>query len=491
MIHPTPTRTLLTTTFEPLVMQLSGSLARGTRLIEQFVQREPTPQHTMDFERELSQLLREVGRRIMEWALNQLEPKADDEAPSRIEFDNRLYRRRRQSPNAVATLFGPVTLWRRLYEPIRGRCRSIHPLELRLGIEAGLATPALTERVGHCATDHAQADVLAMLQNDHGVKWSCTSLRKVLGSLQTGMVPHREPAQVDQLLKWLEQARASTGRFRPTLSVGRDGIFVPLRHGVWQEGAAATISVLDRQGKRVGTAYLGRMPEPGQGTMSDPLSGLLQAILKQVDSQSLRLVYVTDEGHHPSTYYHQVLKKMVDPRRPWRRLEWIRIVDFYHACEYVQKLADTIFGTGDEAQKWAKEMRHVLKAKADGVSRILKSASALRRRRGLCGEVKVYNKAYGYLKKRTQWMRYHLYKRQKLPLGSGITEAGCKIVFTQRLKRSGMSWTIEGGQVILDLRVIRLSGVWNEVHQRYLASKPMPIVLLESANVPQNKRLAA
>ena len=182
---------------------------------------------------------------------------------------------------------------------------------------------------------------------------------------------------------------------------------------------------------------------------------------------------------------------MVDPRRPWRRLEWIRIVDFYHACEYVQKLADTIFGTGDEAQKGAKEMRHVLKAKADGVSRMLKSASALRRRRGLCGEVKVYHKAYGYLKKRTQWMRYHLYKRQKLPLGSGITEAGCKIVFTQRLKRSGMSWTIEGGQVILDLRVIRLSGVWNEVHQRYLASKPMPIVLLESANVPQNKRLAA
>ena len=43
-------------------------------------------------------------------------------------------------------------------------------------------------------------------------------------------------------------------------------------------------------------------------------------------------------------------------------------------------------------------------------------------------------------------MRYHLYKRQGLPLGSGITEAACKIVFTQRLKRSGMSWTIEGAK---------------------------------------------
>ena len=43
MIHPTPTQTLLTTTFEPLVMQLSSSLARGARIINQFVQAAPTP----------------------------------------------------------------------------------------------------------------------------------------------------------------------------------------------------------------------------------------------------------------------------------------------------------------------------------------------------------------------------------------------------------------------------------------------------------------
>ena len=57
MIHPTPTKTLLTTTFEPLVMQLSGLLARGTRLINEFIQTEPTPQRTMTFELELVDLL--------------------------------------------------------------------------------------------------------------------------------------------------------------------------------------------------------------------------------------------------------------------------------------------------------------------------------------------------------------------------------------------------------------------------------------------------
>ena len=491
MIHPTPIKTLLTTTLESLVMQLSGLLARGTRLIDQFVQAEPTPQTTMAFERELSALLREVGRRIMAWTLNRLEPEADEEAPARVEFEGRLYRRRRQYPHAMATLFGPVTLRRRLYEPLGRRGRSIHPLELRLGLEAGLATPALAERVGYWSADHTQQEVLEMLQRDHGVTWSCTSLRKVLGTLRAGIAPHREDAQVDQVVSWIEQARASKGRVRPTLSVGRDGIFVPLRGGVAQEGATATVSVLDRQGKRVGTVYLGQMPESGQGTITDQLSDLLKAILTQVDSQNLRLAYVSDEGHHPSTYYHQSLKKMVDPRRPWRQLEWIRIVDFYHASQYVQQLADTIFGTGDEAQQWAKAMRHVLKTKADGVSRVLKSASALRRSRGLGGPVKLYEKAYRYIKRRTQWMRYHLYKRQKLPLGSGITEAACKIVFTQRLKRSGMSWTIEGGQVILDLRVIRLSHVWDEVHRRYLASKPLPVTCVDTDKAAQHQPLAA
>jgi hypothetical protein len=491
MIHPTPTKTLLTTTFESLVMQLSGLLARGTRLIDQFVQAEPTPTTTMAFERELSALLCEVGRRIMAWTLNRLEPEADADAPSRVAFEGRLYRRRRKHPHVVGTLFGSVTLWRRLYEPLGRRGRALHPLELRLGLEAGLATPALAECIGYWSTDHTQQEVLEMVQRDHGVKWSCASLRKVVGALRAGMAPHREDAQVDQVVNWVEQARDSKGRFRPTLSVGRDGIFVPLRGGVAQEGATATVSVLDRRGKRMGTVYLGQMPQSGQGTITDQLSDLLKAILTQVDSQSLRLVYVSDEGHHPSTYYHEVLNKMVDPRRPWRQLEWRRIVDFYHACQYVQQLADTIFGAGVEAQNWAKAMRHVLKTKADGVSRVLKSASALRRSRGLFGQAKLYHKAYRYLKRRSAWMKYALYRRQKLPIGSGITEAACKVVFTQRLKRSGMSWTIQGGQVILDLRVIKLSRVWEDVHRRYLASKPMPVVQPEAAKGPQDRQLAA
>src|SRR5215510_16505639 len=171
----------------------------------------------MTFERDLRLLLRDVGRRIMAWVLNRLEPKTDEETPPRVQFEGHLYRRRLKHPHALATLFGPVAVWRRLYEPLKREGRSIHPLELRLGIEAGLATPALAERVGRWSTDHPQNEVREIVERDHGVSWSCTSLRKLLGCLQVGMAPQREEARVTQVLRWIEQARASTGRFRPTL----------------------------------------------------------------------------------------------------------------------------------------------------------------------------------------------------------------------------------------------------------------------------------
>ena len=137
MVHTTPTKVLLTTTLRPLVVQLSGSLAQGVRMIDQYLREEPTPQQMATFEKALSALLREVGRRIMAWVLNHVEPEHPTEAPARVHFAGRVYRRRAKHRRAVATLFGPVNVWRRLYEPLERGVHAIHPLELQVGVEAG------------------------------------------------------------------------------------------------------------------------------------------------------------------------------------------------------------------------------------------------------------------------------------------------------------------------------------------------------------------
>jgi hypothetical protein len=92
MVHTTPTKVLLTTTLRPLVMQLSGSLAQGVRLLDQYRNEEPTPQKMATFEGALSALLREVGRRIMAWVLNHVEPEHTEEAPARVQFEGRVSR---------------------------------------------------------------------------------------------------------------------------------------------------------------------------------------------------------------------------------------------------------------------------------------------------------------------------------------------------------------------------------------------------------------
>ncbi len=57
---------------------------------------------------------------------------------------------------------------------------------------------------------------------------------------------------------------------------------------------------------------------------------------------------------------------------------------------------------------------------------------------------------------------------QHLPIVSGITEAACKTIFSQRLKLSEMCWSKAGAQIILDLRVVLLSGIWDDVYRDVL-----------------------
>ena len=87
---------------------------------------------------------------------------------------------------------------------------------------------------------------------------------------------------------------------------------------------------------------------------------------------------------------------------------------------------------------------------------------------------KQYHKAYDYLRKRIRFLDYCEYRRNHLPIGSGVTEAACKTVFTQRLKQSGMTWSLEGGQWIVDLRVIQ--------SERHLASSVSSIFASEESS---------
>jgi hypothetical protein len=43
-------------------------------------------------------------------------------------------------------------------------------------------------------------------------------------------------------------------------------------------------------------------------------------------------------------------------------------------------------------------------------------------------------------------------------MGSGVVEAGCRTVIGERLKQSGMRWSVRGANAIMALRCCILSG---------------------------------
>ena len=78
--------------------------------------------------------------------------------------------------------------------------------------------------------------------------------------------------------------------------------------------------------------------------------------------------------------------------------------------------------------------------------RFCQAAAALRHTRGLPGHAKVSEPDEACLTNRRRWLRDPSSRQPQLPMGSGITEAACKIGGAPRRKRSGMAWTQAGGQ---------------------------------------------
>lgn len=450
-------------------------VARLLQQVEAFRQQPVSPAATLQFEQQLQDTLRDLGRQVTQWTYNHLEPADCHALTKHVRCAAILYTRlNRKTPQQAWTRFGPVRLWRVGYRPTdKSGEPTLFPLALGLGLVQG-ATPALAERAAQLlgAGGMTQQRVLTQLRHEHGVAWGVKKLRQVTETVAQAVVEQQHDTQVERVLALLQQASAGTGTHKPVLSVGRDGITLGVRGrggSIFEVATTGTVSVLDRRGRRLGTVYLAYTPEPGQGRMSQALTRLLQAVLDRWDGPLPRLCYVTDAGDNETTYYARVLRRMRHPRTGVK-LEWIRVVDYYHASERLWTLAEQLFGKGQRAVGWVRKMQKWLK-KPGGVNRVLHSAAAFRKRYGLRGKrAAEFRKAYRYLRKRMRYLRYADYRRWGVPLGSGVTEAGCKTVYTQRLKLSGMRWQKAGAQLILNLRVLQLSGVWDAAYARVLAN---------------------
>lgn len=135
-----------------------------------------------------------------------------------------------------------------------------------------------------------------------------------------------------------------------------------------------------------------------------------------------------------------------------------QIVDLYHAREHYWTVAKACFKSKDEQNKWAEDRR--LELSGSNVEDVIKAIATLAFLPGYDKEL--CEREIGYFEKNKERMRYADFKKRGLFVGSGVMEAGCRTVVGQRLKQSGMHWTVSGANNIIALRCSLLSNRWED-----------------------------
>lgn len=457
--------------FHDIADGVARSLRRNLTQLVEAIQREDLTRES--FERFLAGLkaaLHECGREAFVETMHSL----DHPRTEVVDEDGKRHRFKKASRKEWFTPFGRVSVDRRYYQPDAGG-KGIVPLDQSCGMAGRYFTPDIEELTAHACSMLVPSEVREVLSKALPEAPSCTAIKRVLSDVGAFIEGHEEE------LEAVFRKEAPLSAEGDVLVVSWDGTCVPLRESgakrgrhakrpgvrddnesptTWREAGVGAISIYgtkDDELERFDTRYLGRMPEPR-------MAGLVQrqaAIVKELrENRVFREVAVICDGKRS-------IWKDAESTEAYRGATFV--LDFYHALENVSKAAEAIFGSkSDKSTRWFKKYRHRLAHERGAVQALLRSLRyyAAQRAEGTARR-KTIESAIGYVQRNAERMRYAEFREAGLPIGSGPVEAGCKNLVGARLKRSGMRWTRTGGQHVLNLRSLCLSGRWEPMWSEY------------------------
>jgi hypothetical protein len=238
--------------------------------------------------------------------------------------------------------------------------------------------------------------------------------------------------------------------FVKSVSIGIDGGRANFLAEGWRDVMVGTIALYDLAGERLHTIYIASPPEHGKGTFFARMTREIERVKGQ--HPKARYVGLSDGAKDHWTY----LEKHTD----------IQTLDFYHSSEYMAVASRAMFPKAseeEERERWLEESCHQLKHKqgaAGRIERIMRNALETARTKNERADIQ---RAVTYFANNKHRMKYSVNVEQKLPIGSGVTEAGCKVIIKQRLCQAGMRWKERGCASVLALRTLnRTEGRWDQ-----------------------------
>ncbi|NEV64918.1 ISKra4 family transposase [Thiorhodococcus minor] len=352
---------------------------------------------------------------------------------------------RGRDPKAYQTPYGVVRLERYVYQSSRGG-RIYCPLEHDARIIRG-ATPLFARQISH---KYAQLNVRAVqtdLEQNHGRKVARSYLQNVaewVGSIA--------------MAKEEDWAYAMPALEPPieTVVVSLDGAMIPMADSEgYREAMVGTLSFYDPEGERQHTLYLAAAPEYGKHAFYQRLEReIARAKQRYPDA---RYLGIADGAASNWAFLEQHTER--------------QLIDFFHASEYVGKLAQARYPQRNATAKrtqWQHTHCNLLKHDPNALDLLVAEAERLSRRASLSQTLRegAYS-AWTYLNNHRHQMSYPGFLAEGLPIGSGVTEAACKTLVKQRLCASGMRWKTTGAKIVLSLRALtQTAGRWAQFWEK-------------------------
>lgn len=345
----------------------------------------------------------------------------------------------------VVTAHGAVRVKRAYY--YCGRChQSFLPYDDALGLVDEIS-PGLRPLVCLAGTLAPFADAAEdVLKRFSGVRLSASTVlrttegegERLRAQLKSGQMV--EPTRAEP--KWAEPREDE----RPAAYVGLDAFSVPM------------------QGLRAGKAehrmlYTALLYTPAKEHTRYLVDFELEALAEQVRAQARalrieqvsQLIAVTDGGNGLEEALARHLAENLTT-----------ILDWYHAAEHLCDFAKLWLGDdGQACAAWQHEAKGILYER--GGDALLAHLHALELPTATAAEVREeFRKLVGYFENNRHRTDYPTYRDKGWDIGSGPTEAGCKII-GERLKGSGMRWVEDGAATVAALRSLYVSGgpVWD------------------------------
>ena len=284
-------------------------------------------------------------------------------------------------------------------------------------------------------------DVVKDLQENHGSKIERSYIQNI--SYRVGKLYMKMEDEIEYKLPQIDEKIATVG-------IGMDGTCSFVGNDGWRETMVGTISLYDKEGNRLHTIYVSEAPEYGKSRFKEIFTKEINSIIRIVPS-SARFVGIADGAKDNWSF----LETFVETQ----------ILDFYHASEYLADASKVVnLRDKKEQGKWLDSACHRLKNDDGSALILLEEMKELEKKQRVPKKTKEnLQKAITYFTNHSHQMNYAEAIKNKIPIGSGVTESACKVLVKQRLCISGARWSHLGARCMLKLRAVNLTdGRWTQ-----------------------------